>query len=416
MTPQLLIIAGPDRGRLFPLAVGETLQIGRSQATATRLTDPTVSRVHCEIEWDGERAVLINISTSGTYVNGQSVAQHEIKPGDVIRLGSTEFRFQTGAAQEASTIAPSPKVTGVAPALAESLASLVGQTLSNYTIEDIVAKGASGYVYRAKNTEDGTTVALKVLQPEFAKNEEDMQRFIRAMKTVLPLRHANLVALHKAGKTGVYCWIAMDYIDGESMTQVIQRMGVAGMLDWRYGYRVAVHIARALEYAHGYSIIHRNVTPQNILWRAADKTALLGDLMLAKALEGTLAQQITRPGELIGDVAYMSPERTRGSGEVDGRADLYGLGATVYALVGGRPPFTGGSLPELITKIRNTEPEKPKKYQMAIPDLFQGTIMKLLAKRREERFQTATELLTDLERVGKLAGINISGEHKAVEK
>ena len=78
------------------------------------------------------------------------------------------------------------------------------------------------------------------------------------------------------------------------------RIGVANMLDWRYGYRVAVHIARALEYAHEHSIIHRNVTPQNILWRAADKTVLLGDLMLAKALEGTLAQQITRPGELLG--------------------------------------------------------------------------------------------------------------------
>src|SRR5262249_44881184 len=160
--------------------------------------------------------------------------------------------------------------------------------------------------------------------------------------------------------------------------------GVAGMLDWRYGYRVAVHIARALDYAHKHSIIHRNVTPQNILWRAADKTALLGDLMLAKALEGTLAQQITRPGEIRGDVGYMSPGRTRGGGEIDGRSDLYGLGATVYALVAGRPPFTGGSLPEVITKIRNNEPEKPKKYQMAIPDMFQGTIMKMVAKRREE--------------------------------
>jgi serine/threonine protein kinase len=92
---------------------------------------------------------------------------------------------------------------------------------------------------------------------------------------------------------------------------------------------------------------------------------------------------------------------------VDGRSDLYGLGATVYALVTGRPPFAGGSLPELITKIRNAEPEKPKKYQMAIPDLFQGTVLKLLAKRPEERFQSATELLRDLERVGKFAGVSV---------
>jgi serine/threonine protein kinase len=226
------------------------------------------------------------------------------------------------------------------------------------------------------------------------------------MKTVLPLRHPNIVSLHKAGKTGNYCWLAMDYVEGESMAEVIRRLGVAGMLDWRYGYRVAVHIARALQYAHERSIIHRNVTPQNILWRAADKTAMLGDLMLAKALEGTLAQQITRPGEILGDVAYMAPERTRGIGDVDGRADLYGLGATVYALVAGRPPFAAGSLPELINKIRTAEPEKPRKYQMSIPDLFQGTVLKLLAKHPDERFQSADEVLLDLERVGKFSGVS----------
>jgi serine/threonine-protein kinase len=250
-------------------------------------------------------------------------------------------------------------------------------------------------------------VALKVLQPEFSRNDDEMQRFIRAMKTVLPLRHPNIVTLLGAGKTGLFCWVAMEYIEGESMTQVIQRIGVAGMLDWKYGYRVAVHIARALEYAHSQSIVHRNVTPSNILWRQEDKTALLGDLILAKALEGSLAQQVTRPGELLGDVGYMAPERTRGTGDIDGRADIYGLGATVYALIAGRPPFSAMSLPELIMKIRNADPEKPKKFQMAIPDLFQGTVLKMMAKRPEERFQTARELLSDLERVGRFAGVTV---------
>src|SRR5262249_8469158 len=141
--------------------------------------------------------------------------------------------------------------------------------------------------------------------------------------------------------------------------------------------------------------------------RQGDKTVLLGDLMLAKALEGSLAQQVTQPGQLVGDVGYMSPERTRGAGDIDGRSDIYGLGATVYALIAGRPPFTGASLPELIGKIRSVEPEKPKKYQMAVPDLFQGTVFRMLAKRPEDRFQTATELLADLDRVGKFAGVTV---------
>jgi serine/threonine protein kinase len=402
MTAQIIVTAGPDKGRGFPLLVGEPLQVGRSQSTSTKLTDPTVSRVHCEVEWDGERATVHNVSSSGTLLNGVAVTEAELTPRDTLRIGSTELRLQAGNEEPKTIAPPAEKYTGAA----EPLITLVGKALSNYSIEAMIAKGASGAIFRARDTTDDELIALKVLQPEFATSEDDMKRFIRAMKTVLALRHPNIVSLYKAGKTGNYCWVAMDLIEGESMAQVIRRIGVAGMLDWRYGYRVAVHIARALEHAHGQSIIHRNVTPQNILWRASDKTVLLGDLMLAKALEGTLAQQITRPGELLGDVAYMAPERTRGVGDVDGRSDLYGLGATVYALVAGRPPFSEGSLPELIAKIRTGEPEKPKKYQMAIPDLFQGTVLKLLAKRPEDRFQTATELLADLDRVGKFAGVS----------
>jgi serine/threonine protein kinase len=403
MSPLLVVTGGPDRGRTFPLVAGQTLQIGRSQATATRLTDPTVSRVHCEVEWDGHKAVVINISTSGTLVNGKTIAQHDMKPGDVIRVGSSELRFQLGPDAEATTVPAAAK-----PAAPSDLGTLVGQTLSHYAIEGLIARGASGAVFRARDTNTDKTVAFKVLRPEFAAHEEDMQRFIRAMKTVLPLRHPNLVALQAAGKTGVYCWVAMDYVDGESMTQVIQRIGVAGMLDWRYGFRVAVHIGRALEYCHGQSILHRNVAPQNILLRSADKVAILGDLMLAKALEGTLAQQITRLGEVVGELGYLPPERARGTADVDGRSDLYGLGATVYALVTGRPPFPAGSVPETIAKICTAEPERPQKYHMSIPPLFQGTILKLLAKRPEERFQTATELLTDLDRVGKFAGVTVA--------
>jgi serine/threonine-protein kinase len=233
-----------------------------------------------------------------------------------------------------------------------------------------------------------------------------MQRFVRAMKTVLPLRHPNLVTLYAAGKTHGYCWVAMEYVAGENMRQVIERIGVAGMLDWRYAFQVAVHVARALEYAHGQNILHRNVTPTNILRDAPTKVVKLGDLMLAKALEGATA--ITRPGELIGDLGYMSPERTRGrSDDVDVRADLYGLGATAYALLTGRPPFEGATLAEKVTRIRQTPPEKPTKYQLSIPGQFEGVVLKLLAKRPEERYQTATELLAELTRVGKFQGVTV---------
>src|SRR5262249_52070619 len=162
-------------------------------------------------------------------------------------------------------------------------------------------------------------------------------------------------------------------------------------------YKVAVQVGRALEYAQGQQIIHRNVTPQNILIQATDKVAKLGDLMLAKALEGSLAQQITRPGELVGEVAYMSPERTRGETNLAGRADLDGLGATAYALLTGRPPFEGATLVEKIARIRRDDPAKPTKYQLSIPHPFEAAVLKLLAKKPEDRYQTAAALLKELE-------------------
>ncbi len=402
MSIQLFVVAGPDKGRAFVLHPGERLQVGRSQATATRLTDPHVSRVHCELTLDGN-VVTLNDSGSagGTFVNGMRVDNQILRHGDVVQVGQTQLMVQGGDPGEESTLAPGALQRNRASTGGEDLDALVGHTLAHYKIESVIARGQSGVVFRASEGQRQSPLALKVLRPEISENEEEIQRFIRAMKTMMPLRHPNLVEIFNAGKTGPLCWIAMEYVDGESLTGVIKRIGVAGMLDWRYALRVAVHIARALDFASEHQIVHRNVTPANIIMRASDKVAKLGDLMLAKALEGTMAQQITRPGQILGEVAYMSPERTRGTGEVDGRSDIYGLGATVYALLTGRPPLEGATLPETVQKIRQQEPERPKKYQLSVPDAFEGIVMKMLAKRPEDRYRSAQELVEQLERVAK---------------
>jgi serine/threonine protein kinase len=409
MARHLYVVAGPDKGRVFELVPGEALVVGRSQTTQTHLADPRVSRVHCEIQVDADGATVVDSnSAAGTFVNGQRVGQRQLRSGDVIQVGDTQLRFADDSPAEQSTIAPSPAPGKAGAPGGEPLAALSGQTLAHFEVGRLIARGQSGAVFRARDTRDDKDVALKVLRPEFSHDDAEMQRFVRAMKTVMPLRHPNLVALYGAGRSGPHCWMAMEYVEGESLTQVIQRIGVAGMLDWRNALRVALHVGRALEYAHGEGIIHRNVSPPNILIRAEDKAAKLGDLMLAKALDGVLAKQVTRPGELVGDVNYMSPERTRSSMDgVDGRSDIFSLGATVYALLTGRPPFADVSLVETITKIRKAEPEKPKKFQMAIPDLFEGTVLKMLAKRPEDRHQTAADLLKDLERVAKYQGVQL---------
>lgn len=313
--------------------------------------------------------------------------------------------MQIGDLANASTITGIGQNAGDDAEATEQLGSLSGRSLAHFEVGDILGRGTSAIVFRAKDSKADREVALKVMQPTFSQNEDEVQRFVRAMKTMMPLNHPNLVRLYGAGRSGPYCWVSMELVDGENMTQVIQRIGVAGMLDWKYAYRVAVHIARALEHAHGQNIIHRNITPTNVLMEKESKTAKLGDLMLARALEGTLAKQITKPGEILGDVNYMSPERTKSdASQIDNRSDLFSLGSLVYALLTGKPPFAGSNMVDTIGKIRSADPEKPTKYQMSIPGQIEGMVMRLLQKAPAARYQTATEVLEELERIGRFQG------------
>src|SRR5208282_2661800 len=158
---------------------------------------------------------------------------------------------------------------------------------------------------------------------------------------------------------GSTCWYAMEYVEGEPLAKVIERIGTRKLLDWRYALSVGVQIARALETAHAKHVVHGNVAPESILIRAKDKVAKLGDMMLAKVFERIKAKQIDRPGEPVGNVAYLAPERTRSDVEPDTRADIYGLGATLYTLLTGRPPFDGKTLVEIMAQIRQADPVPP---------------------------------------------------------
>lgn len=397
MTVQLNVIAGNDKGRSFTIPESQPLLIGRSQTSGTQLNDPRCSKIHCQVEIkDGKVLVTDHGSTGGTFVNGEKVEQKVIAPGDVITVGETQLQIPN----EDATLPPGQSNKDV------DLTELVGQTVSHFEILEVLAEEPSGVAFKARDTKDDRIVSLKLLSPQLSQNEEEMQRFVRAMKTMMPISHPNLVQLYGAGKTGPYCWVSRELIEGERMTQVIDRIGIANMLDWNYGLRVAVHVARAMEKLSEHQILHRNISPENIFIRTADKVVKLGDTMLAKALEGANAKDITGAGQLVGDIRYMSPERA-GGGDVDGRSDIYALGATVYALLTGRPPFEGSSLVETVTKIRTEEPEKPTKFQMSIPGLFEGAVLKMIAKRPEDRYQSPKELLVDLERITTYQGGNI---------
>jgi len=405
MQAYLRVTAGPDSGRMFNLAEGLTLTIGRGEKSDTKLTDMGVSRLHCELKWEGNKFTLVDLdSVGGTLVDGKKIKEHDLRHNQEFQVGGTRFKLHTTGISDAQTLIAAQKP---ARELKPDEGVLTGKTISHYELGAVLAKGRTGTIYKGRDTRDGKDVAVKVMHSDFTSDDEDVKRFVRAMMTAADLKHPNLIALYGAGKQGDTCWFAMEYIDGDPLTKLIEKFGTLKMLDWRFALTVGVHIAQALEAAHEKHIIHRNISPESILIRKKDHVAKLGDMMLAKALEGNKAKQITKPGELVGNLAYMAPERTRSDTEVDTRADIYSLGATLYALLTGKPPFEGKTLVETIAQIRQADPVPPKKFQLAIPDKLQDVVMLMLSKRPEMRYQTPAQAARALEQVAKYQGVSV---------
>ncbi len=413
--PILTVLSGPDKDKQFRLKPGQNT-LGRHSDVLYRLTDVRVSRHHAVVVLDDDTVTVIDQgSVGGTLVNGTKLTEPtRLRPGDTVQVGETILKYGApGGTGETVTVPPGGGAA-LRPAAEYDeketavLAELCGRTLGKWQVGDPLGVGSTSMVFHATNTEDGTVRALKVMQPAFGANQDEVDRFVRAMKATMPFVHENIVRTYGAGKTGPYCWAALELVDGESLTAVIKRIGAAGMLDWKYAFRVGLHLGRALAYAHDHGVIHRDVTPANVMIAGTTKTAKLGDLALAKALEGALAKQITRPGEIVGDVNYMSPERAAGGSAVDARSDLFSLGATCYALLSGKPPFAGSNLIDTMLKIRTAEPLRPSTFQMGIPDSFEYAVMKLLAKSPDDRYQTAAAWVAELERIGKFNGASLT--------
>lgn len=422
MQIQVVVVEGPDRGRQFSISSGQELTIGRGLQSQTQLNDPSVSRLHCLISFAGCRATLKDCgSGSGTLLNDNSVTEAAISPGDRITLGDTQLTISIVSSANDQTIAPkraavaqelSAQIAPEIQSVKRNLSSLVGTTLHKYQIDTTHIRGNTGTIFRGRHVESGQLVAVKVLWPDLMANDDQMKRFVRAMKTMRVIKHPHIVRILMAGITELgttgenFCWFAMEFVDGFSLKQLVRRVGTAGMLDWENAFRIAMQMARALEVAHERGIVHRNLTPENIIVPRSHPHAKLADLMLAKALEGSASDQITRNGELLGDIVYMSPERTRGE-PIDHRSDMYSLGATLYFALTGQPPFEAASLPSLIGRIQDEDPLPPKTFQLSVNDAFQDVVMKLLAKSPDDRFEHPTRLLIELGRVGKFAGIEV---------
>ena len=405
LTCKVNIVSGPNEGASYDLKPDDVFVIGRGNDSHTRIQDPTISRIHCRIDWEDGEPILVDVgSSSGTYLNGKKVERQQLKNEDVITLGVSKLVFTCSGKSrrqvldENPWLANNPLLSTPQPTL-QKTDDLIGQVVANYRVDGLISQGSSSVIYKAWDQENSRAVALKILSPNSDSPDEQKDRFVRAMKTTLNLKHPHIVQLYAAGKTGPHLWCAMEYIQGDSLSKMIEWIGIGNSLQWKEVFIVAAQIGRALHEAEKRKIIHRNVTPNNILRRSKDSCHLLGDLMLAKALEGTQAREITKPGQIVGELPYLPPERTYPNATVDERSDLYGLGATLYGLITGKAPGAGKSPVEIIQSIRSKEPMKPSLFQKDINKEFEETVMRLIAKSPDDRYPSSRSLLIDLQRI-----------------
>jgi eukaryotic-like serine/threonine-protein kinase len=402
MSFQLLVIEGPDKDCRFTLQEGPDLMLGRSPSVLYHLHDPTVERSHCQILMDGDHATVVDDdSSAGTFVNGARVRRQSMKVGDVLKVGNTLLRLQqlggrNGPQQKARPASESPSQ----PEADEGpLAELSGQKLGHYQVGGKLGHGRACAVFKARDANDGRLVALKVLFPELAQQSEEVQSFVQAVKTVLALRHPNLVTLYGAGKSGGYCWVAMELIEGESLIAEVAKVRREGLLDWQPAFQVALQIARVLEYAHEQKLLHGHILPQNIFWRAKDKRAKLGDLVLSQALEKLVLRHRPDSAERDANTGFLAPERLTGAAG-DARSDLYSLGAAVYSLITGQLPGRRRTVEASTYSPADSAIQAP--FPLVVPQRFERVVRKLMARRPTERYPTAADLVGDLERIGEL--------------
>jgi serine/threonine protein kinase/tetratricopeptide (TPR) repeat protein len=271
----------------------------------------------------------------------------------------------------------------------ETIASS-GMELGPYKIEQRIGAGGMGQVYRALDTRLGRTVAIKLLSPELAGEGVFKRRFLHEARAASALNHPNIVVLYDISSHAGVDFLVMEYIAGRTLKDMIPRGGMA--FDQVAG--LGSQVALALGAAHSAGIVHRDIKPANILVTAQQQVKVL-DFGIAKLPHSGDDTGVTRQGQIIGTVAYMSPEQTRGE-EVDTRSDIFSLGCVLYEAATGCLPFHGDSSVALMHQITTVDPEPPSALRADLPPEFVRLVMHCLSKTAAARPDSAVELATAL--------------------
>jgi serine/threonine-protein kinase len=305
------------------------------------------------------------------------------------------------AAHEQTTNGLEEAVGGLAAEWAEEQKPRAAgpRRLGPYKLLSLLGKGGMGEVHLAHDTRLGRKVALKLLPPEFTDHKDRLRRFEQEARAASSLNHPNIITIYEIGQVDDTHFIASEFVEG----QTLRRRLNSGQVTLRDALDLAIQVAGALAAAHAVGVTHRDIKPENLMVRPDGLVKVL-DFGLAKLTEPravlaadalTAPEAQTEPGVVMGTARYMSPEQARGQ-ELDGRTDIFSLGAALYEMIAGQPPFDGATTIDTLAAMLNQEPAPLTQYNDAVPEELDRIVSKALRKDREERYQSAGELLADL--------------------
>ena len=261
--------------------------------------------------------------------------------------------------------------------------------IGRYEVVSTLGQGAMGTVYKAVDPLIERPIAIKTINLNLSKEEraEFEERFYREAKSAGRLSHANIVTIYDVGETDDIAYIAMEYLEGESLREMLDS-GV--VLPVEMISRIVARVASALNYAHENHVVHRDIKPANIMIML-NRDVKIMDFGIAQIPTGSRTQL----GTVLGSPKYMAPEQVAGQ-STDGRTDIFALGGVLYEMLTGVTPFNGDNLSAIMYKILNEEPAPPSTLNPRVPPVFDRIISRALAKRPEDRYQTAREFAHDL--------------------
>ncbi len=256
---------------------------------------------------------------------------------------------------------------------------------NRYVVERELGEGGMATVYLAQDVKHDRKVAVKVLRPELAA-VIGAERFLAEIKVTANLQHPHILPLHDSGEADSFLYYVMPYVEGETLRDKIKRekqLGIEEAID------ITRSVAAALDYAHRQDVIHRDIKPENILLH--DSQAMVADFGIALALSHAGGARLTETGLSIGTPHYMSPEQAMGDRELDARSDVYSLGAMLYEMLAGDPPYTGSTAQAIVAKVITEKAPPVTTHRDTVPSHVAAAISKALAKLPADRFRSAAE-------------------------